>query len=165
MRVVLALRYRSMTFKPRMESYQPGCGLSIDGGSCRSDSPLDQQSVDRKPGSVPCVGHPTRGGCHSSGTHIAVRLKRSPGDIKRTVFRRPLFDLAPGEVYRPRTSPYRSVGSYPTLSPLRSNPKVERGLLSVALSLGSPLLDVIQLPVLWSPDFPPDARSSDNLFY
>src|SRR5882672_303350 len=29
------------------------------------------------------------------------------------------------------------------------------GLFSVALSLGSPPLDVIQHPALWSPDFPP----------
>jgi len=32
------------------------------------------------------------------------------------------------------------------------------GLFSVALSLGSPPLDVIQHPALWSPDFPPLAR-------
>jgi hypothetical protein len=32
------------------------------------------------------------------------------------------------------------------------------GLFSVALSLGSPPLDVIQHPALWSPDFPPFAR-------
>ena len=41
------------------------------------------------------------------------------------------------------------------------------GLFSVALSLGSPPLDVIQHPALWSPDFPPLAmgqeRSSDPL--
>ena len=33
------------------------------------------------------------------------------------------------------------------------------GLFSVALSLGSPPLDVIQHPALWSSDFPPAAQS------
>lgn len=49
-------------------------------------------------------------------------------------------------------SPPDPVSSYLTLSPL---PAVTGGLLSVALSLGSPPLDVIQHHALWSPDFPP----------
>jgi hypothetical protein len=49
-------------------------------------------------------------------------------------------------------SPPNPVSSYLTLSPL---PVETGGLLSVALSLGSPPLVVIQRPVLWSPDFPP----------
>ena len=60
-------------------------------------------------------------------------------------------------------SPSGLVRSYRTVSPL---PGLQRaaigrvsrqpgGLFSVALSLGSPLLDVIQHPALWSPDFPP----------
>src|SRR3954462_12264806 len=48
----------------------------------------------------------------------------------------PLFGLAPGGVYRAAPVASRAVGSYPTLSPL---PRQSRGgLLSVALSLGSP---------------------------
>jgi len=48
----------------------------------------------------------------------------------------PLFGLAPGGVYRAASVTGRAVGSYPTLSPL---PHMKRGgLLSVALSLGSP---------------------------
>lgn len=53
------------------------------------------------------------------------------------------------------TSPPDPVSSYLTLSPL---PAKAGGLLSVALSLGSPPLDVIQHHALWSPDFPPPAR-------
>src|SRR6185369_10698840 len=49
-------------------------------------------------------------------------------------------------------SPTDPVSSYLTLSPL---PAWAGGLLSVALSLGSPPLDVIQHHALWSPDFPP----------
>jgi len=46
-----------------------------------------------------------------------------------------LFGLAPGGVYRATSIAGRAVGSYPTLSPL---PSKLGGLLSVALSLGSP---------------------------
>ena len=58
----------------------------------------------------------------------------------------PLFGLAPGGVYRAASVAGRAVRSYRTLSPL---PAVFRGtgaggLLSVALSLGSPPPDVIR---------------------
>lgn len=51
----------------------------------------------------------------------------------------------------PARSPGTAVGSYPTISPL---PAVAGGIFSVALSVGLPLLDVIQRSALWSPDFP-----------
>ena len=54
-------------------------------------------------------------------------------------------------------SPSDPVSSYLTLSPL---PAEAGGLLSVALSLGSPPLDVIQHHTLWSPDFPPPVRAA-----
>jgi len=55
----------------------------------------------------------------------------------------PLFGLAPGGVYHAAPVARSAVGSYPTLSPLpRCRPLAEPGnrggLLSVALSLGSP---------------------------
>ncbi len=57
------------------------------------------------------------------------------------------------------TSPPDPVSSYLTLSPLPAFAKATAGgLLSVALSLGSPPLDVIQHHALWSPDFPPACR-------
>ena len=53
-------------------------------------------------------------------------------------------------------SPPDPVSSYLTLSPLPPYAKASGGgLLSVALSLGLPPLDVIQHHALWSPDFPP----------
>src|SRR6185369_9226706 len=55
------------------------------------------------------------------------------------------------------TSPPNPVSSYLTLSPL---PVETGGLLSVALSLGSPPLDVIQHHALWSPDFPLAVKAS-----
>ncbi|BCS52283.1 hypothetical protein GSVR_05910 [Geobacter sp. SVR] len=58
-------------------------------------------------------------------------------------------------------SPTDPVSSYLTLSPL---PAWAGGLLSVALSLGSPPLDVIQHHALWSPDFPPP-DGGDHLDY
>ena len=82
---------------------------------------------------------------------------------------------------RPRQCPYSSllreglapppvtrlsrVGSYPTIStlpvpPSRASLNAGRstaigGVVSVALSLGSPRVAVSDLPALWSPDFPP----------
>src|SRR5690606_28731551 len=64
-----------------------------------------------------------------------------------------------------RRSPGRRVGSYPTISPLpvpppraltrpAASPAIG-GVVSVALSLGSPRVAVSDLPALWSPDFPP----------
>jgi len=51
------------------------------------------------------------------------------------------------------------VGSYPTISPLpvRATKTLQAigGVISVALSLGSPRVAVSDLPALWSPDFPP----------
>src|SRR5690606_22805729 len=59
---------------------------------------------------------------------------------RRFPFAPSLFGLAPGGVYRAASVAGRAVGSYPTLSPLPRPPfRAERGgLLSVALSLGSP---------------------------
>jgi hypothetical protein len=77
---------------------------------------------------------------------------------------------------RPRQCPYSSllreglasppvtrlsrVGSYPTISPLPvqagpCEPAAIGGVISVALSLGSPRVGVTDFPALWSPDFPP----------
>ena len=57
-------------------------------------------------------------------------------------------------------SPPDPVSSYLTLSPLPAFAKAPAGgLLSVALSLGSPPLDVIQHHALRSPDFPPPEGS------
>ena len=51
----------------------------------------------------------------------------------------PLFGLAPGGVYLATTVTGRAVRSYRTLSPLPPSTEArEGGLLSVALSLGSP---------------------------
>lgn len=54
------------------------------------------------------------------------------------------------------TSPPALVSSYLTLSPLPAFARASAGgLLSVALSLGSPPVPVKDHPALWSPDFPP----------
>jgi hypothetical protein len=59
------------------------------------------------------------------------------------------------------TSPPDPVSSYLTLSPLPAFAVAPAGgLLSVALSLGSPPLDVIQRHALWSPDFPLPLRAA-----
>ncbi len=115
----------------------------------------------RKPGSVPRAGCPDRGDDHSSRTAVADGLKQ-PTREPRTGRPRTLPYLAllrMGFTELP-ASPPELVSSYLTLSPLpRRSCRVATakpgGLLSVALSLGSPPVPVRDHPALWSPDFPP----------
>ncbi len=87
---------------------------------------------------------------HSSGSAIARALlqptrKNWPG--------RPpsLLGLAPNGACLARHVTMAPVGSYPTFSPLPAMPAV----CFCGAFQGSPPLDVIQRPALWSPDFPP----------
>ncbi len=66
--------------------------------------------------------------------------------------RRPL-DLAPGGVYR-ATPVTRGAGGLLHHPFTLTRPNRPGGLLSVALSRGSPLVAVSNHPALWSPDFP-----------
>ena len=81
-----------------------------------------------------------------------------PGDMDGPPLTPPyLALLLAGFTWHPM-SPPDPVSSYLTLSPL---PVETGGLLSVALSLGSPPLVIIQRLALWSPDFPlPDLRQA-----
>ncbi len=75
----------------------------------------------------------------------------------------PLFGLAPDGVYQASDVtigtgallPHRFTLTGNLRRAARRSPRNPGGLFSVALSLGSPPLDVIQHPALWSPDFPP----------
>ena len=102
-----------------------------------------------KPGSVPATSVARGAGDgHSSGTPVTGRLarptratgsKRSLAWLAPAVS--PLLGLAPGGVYRAAAVAGSAVRSYRTLSPLPSYAPcgaTEGGLLSVALSLGSP---------------------------
>jgi hypothetical protein len=99
-----------------------------------------------KPGSVWLRPRPERGS-HSSGTALArcllqptrITSPEKAGALARSTLS--LFGFAPGGVYRAVHVAMSAVGSYPTLSPL---PPEGGGLLSVALSLGSPPPDVIR---------------------
>src|SRR5712671_7049127 len=70
-----------------------------------------------------------------------------------------LFGLAPGGVCLAGRSPGRRWALTPPFHPyltatLRRSSR-PGGVISVALSFGSPRLGVTQRPALWSPDFPP----------
>ena len=67
-----------------------------------------------------------------------------------------LLGLAPDEVYHAAPVTKSAVSSYLAISPLPRRAETLRGgLLSVALSVVFPRLDVIQHPALRCPDFPP----------
>jgi len=57
---------------------------------------------------------------------------------------------------KPAMSPLPLVSSYLTFSPLPWT--YHGGLVSEALSLGSPPLGITQHPALWSSDFPPATK-------
>ncbi len=124
-----------------------------------------------KPGSVPAPGCPDAGEGHSSRPTIAGRLEHSHPDT--APWPRPrrsggppstmsLFELAPGGACPAAGHPAVARGLLPhdfTLACAGPSPRGGRtaigGVVSAALSLGSPRVGVTDLPVLWSPDFPP----------
>jgi hypothetical protein len=112
------------------------------------------------PGPVP----PEGGGGHPSRPTVAGRLQR-PTRRHRAGNPQPPAQAPPrGEALlallrvgftEPSRSPGMLVGSYPTVSPLPRPTTTRRGgLLSVALSRGSPRVAVSNHPALWSPDVP-----------
>jgi len=140
-------------------------------------SPLAGGEVDCKPGPVPASGCPGAGEDHSSRRRVAAPLEHSHPDTGPQLPTSRERGLRAGH---PRQRPYSSllrkglasppvtrlsrVGSYPTISPLPVPPPAPRetptspaigGVISVALSLGSPRVGVTDFPALRSPDFPP----------
>ncbi len=118
-----------------------------------------------KPGSVPDTGEPGRG--------MAIHLGRPLPDASRDLPGRrhgnlpagltgvpPLFGLAPGGVYHAGPVAGAAVRSYRTLSPLPSLAEAsEGGLLSVALSLGSPPPGITRHRVSMEPGLSSPRRS------
>ena len=119
-----------------------------------------KSKMDGRSGSVSRILSPglLRGGDHSSGAPVIRRLDAAyPRGIPRRATSPLLFGLAPGGVYRAVSVTRDAVSSYLAVSPLPatgSGTPSAGGLLSVALSVGFPLLGVTQHPALRSSDFP-----------
>jgi len=108
-----------------------------------------------KPSSVSPAGYPGGDGGHSSRAPVARGLQQPTRGPWAGRPRTPSYlALLRVGFTEPPMSPPALVSSYLTVSPL---PPEGGGLLSVALSLGSPPLAVNQHPALWSSDFPPAA--------
>ena len=114
-----------------------------------------------RPGSVPSL---SRGGGHPSRAAVADGLVRSTREHRagspRTLAQlgavagvRPL-DLAPGGVYLAAVVTCDAGGLLHHPFTLTLQPKLKGGLLSVALSRGSPRVGVTDHLALWSPDLP-----------
>ncbi len=112
---------------------------------------------------------------HSSGTRVAAGLARPTRatgpetGLRRTPLRAsapsPLLGLAPGGVYRAANVAASAVRPYRTLSPLpagRPKPAPAGGLLSVALSLGSPPPGVTRHRVSMEPGLSSPARERER---
>src|ERR1700735_4699226 len=115
--------------------------------------------VSRPVGRVLCLALP-RGGGHPSRTAVAGSLVRSTREHRagspQTLAQAPKgpLDLAPGGVYLAAVVTCDAGGLLHHPFTLTSQPKLEGGLLSVALSRGSPRVGVTDHPALWSPDLP-----------
>ncbi len=94
-----------------------------------------------KPGSVPAAPEGGRRWPFICDACCQTPGATNPDSSPETGHVPSLFGLAPGGVYRAASVARRAVRSYRTLSPL---PAEAGGLLSVALSLGSPPPDVIR---------------------
>ena len=120
------------------------------------------------PGSVPRFPRGSRGDGHPSRTGVATGLVRSTRGLGRAALDRPRrvtfekaapLDLAPGGVYLAAQVTLGTGGLLHhrfTLTEGRTD-TVPGGLLSVALSRGSPRVAVSHHPALWSPDVPREA--------
>jgi len=82
---------------------------------------------------------------------VTIRFKRPTRELagRPSV---PLFGLAPDGVFPAGRSPDRW---WALTSPFHPYPSLEWRFVSVALSVGLPLLGVTQHPARWSSDFPP----------
>ena len=138
-------------------------------GAARHRSARQFPEVACKPGSVPTPGCPGVSEDHSSRPAIAGRLEHSHPDTGPSPKTRQssgplstmsLFKLAPGGACLAAGHPAVARGLLPHDFTLTCARRPEGrgaigGVISAALSLGSPRVAVNDLPVLWSPDFPP----------
>ncbi len=111
--------------------------------SSRRDKGIGKQKRQMacKPGSVPAAPEGGRRWPFICDACCQTPGATNPDSSPETGHVPSLFGLAPGGVYRAASVARRAVRSYRTLSPL---PAEAGGLLSVALSLGSPPPDVIR---------------------
>ena len=136
----------------RLASHDPSFDLSGD-----AEAPPERGRFEGYESA--CKPDPVVDG-HLSGTYIAASLVRSTRDVAGGP-PCPCSTLLRMGFAEPSRSPGTLVVSYTTVSPLPVGrlPGPIGGLLSVALSVGSPRLGVTQHPALWSPDFPrPEGR-------
>jgi hypothetical protein len=111
-----------------------------------------------RPGSVPALS------ARAAIIHLGLPLPTAscglPASIGRAALkrsRRPLgalLDLAPGGVYLAVSVTCDAGGLLHHRFTLTLQPRLEGGLLSVALSRGSPRIGVTDRPAVWSPDLP-----------
>ena len=147
--------WRRSNATPPSTSYDDGCGppgssWRATAGSTRS---LVRTSRPVRRVLLPPAVTGLGGGDHSSWTAVASGLMRPTRWLGRAAFKRQLYGLAPDGVYRAATVTRRAGGLLPHPFTLTHRYPMG-GLLSVALSRGSPRVAVSHRPALWSPDVP-----------
>ena len=119
--------------------------------SCKNEFHADEPAD--KPDSVPLARYQPSGGDHLSRTSVTAGLKQPTRTLGRAALERVLLGFAPGGVYLAGNVTIAAGGllHHPfTLTTYRSG----GGLLSVALSRGSPRVAVSHHLALRSPDVP-----------
>ncbi len=151
---IFVLKMARKRRKPAASGRCSRTGGGLTGGRTRRSVREVKRQTACKPGSVPWVamgmaihlGRPLPG---ASRDRPGRRRENPPGPWPGPP---PLRGLAPGGVYRAAPVAGGAVRSYRTLSPLPSVAEAkEGGLLSVALSLGSPPPGVTRHPVSVEP--------------
>ena len=130
------------------------------GRSAREQRPRSEAMV-RTGWPVSRVLYSRRSGDHPSRATVAGGLERPTRALGRAALRRALSGLAPGGVYLAGLVTQTAGELLPHRFTLTHPASGAGGLLSVALSRGSPRVAVGHHPALRSPDFPRRSRGSD----
>ena len=161
---------QAFTEHPRRIGLRTGCGLakapkasSQVRPSCADESVCKPGPVQGSVAGLPCATIPLRLPLPTASSGLPVNSGGPPSNVHAGPTRTPVpLDLAPGGVCIATPVTWGAGGLLHHRFTLTPRPKARGGLLSVALSRGSPRVGVTHHPALRSPDFPRRRRSVDR---
>ena len=131
--------------------------------SCADESVCKPGPVQGSVTGLPCATIPLRLPLPTASSGLPVNSGGPPSNVHAGPTRTPVpLDLAPGGVCIATPVTWGAGGLLHHRFTLTPRPKARGGLLSVALSRGSPRVGVTHHPALRSPDFPRRRRSVDR---
>ena len=131
--------------------------------SCADESVCKPGPVQGSVAGLPCATIPLRLPLPAASSGLPVNSGGPPSNVHAGPTRTPVpLDLAPGGVCIATPVTWGAGGLLHHRFTLTPRPEARGGLLSVALSRGSPRVGVTHHPALRSPDFPRRRRSVDR---